>query len=114
MSKRYGFNSFIKDVFLELPNYRFNHNPVEGSDVKKDSNEIFLGREKIEQNFLTILKNGSSNGSYLVTGYRGMGKTSFVKRVLSKYKDYRKDNTRGDKTFKNEGCCSISNSIFDI
>ncbi|MFY7938423.1 MAG: ATP-binding protein [Flavobacterium sp.] len=92
---KYGRKAFIKDVFLELPNYRYNHNPIEG-DLEDDSakkgkesnNEIFIGRKKIESQFLSILKFSGSNGSYLVTGYRGMGKTSFVKRVLKMYEKH--------------------------
>jgi Cdc6-like AAA superfamily ATPase len=100
---KYGFRSYLKDVFLELPKYRFNHNPVEGSDLesKKETQEIFLGREKITEKFLNILKNGTTNGSYLITGYRGMGKTSFVKRVLTKYEEFRKTNPRTKWTYKN-------------
>ncbi|OYU94097.1 MAG: hypothetical protein CFE21_17480 [Bacteroidetes bacterium B1(2017)] len=103
---KYARKAFIKDVFLELPDYKFNHNPIEGPDLGEDSDEIFIGRKKIESQLLNILKYGGLNGSYLVTGYRGMGKTSFVKRAIKIYANYRK------KTKRNKG--AISNHIREI
>ena len=76
----FAYNSFIKNIYLELHRqpYKFNHQSL------TDDDESFLGREKIVNSFVDILHNGSSRGAYLVTGYRGMGKTSFVNRTLNK------------------------------
>lgn len=99
---KYGHKAFIKDVFLELPDYKFNHNPIEGNgDTGNVNKEIFIGRRSIENQLLNILKFSGSNGSYLVTGYRGMGKTSFVKRVLSIYTNHRKTNKRTNSAIEN-------------
>ncbi|MFC5410786.1 ATP-binding protein [Larkinella bovis] len=99
---KYGYKAFIKDVFLELPDYKFNHNPIEGNgDTGNENKEIFIGRRAIENQLLNILKFSGANGSYLVTGYRGMGKTSFVKRVLAIYAKHRKINKRTDIAIEN-------------
>ncbi|MPR37448.1 ATP-binding protein [Salmonirosea aquatica] len=85
-----AFNSYIKDIFIEVPNYKYNHKPF-SSDASRNESHIFIGREKLKSNFLHILKNGSKNGAYLVTGYRGMGKTSLVNNVVSTYAKERKE-----------------------
>jgi Cdc6-like AAA superfamily ATPase len=76
-----SYKSYIKDVYLELPAYKFEH-----LSYKKDSDK-FVPRKGLEEKFINFLKSGKS-GAYLVTGFRGMGKTSFVKKVLSDLKDY--------------------------
>lgn len=78
--QKYAYRTYIKDLFLELPDYKHHHSPFHG-----DADERFIGREKIHKRLLSILKNGEENGAYLITGYRGMGKTSFVKKVVSDY-----------------------------
>ena len=82
MEYDYGRKAFIKGIKLELPDYRFHHKPFQ--QYGKDNFE-FVGREEISRQFLNTLLNGSSSGAYLVAGYRGMGKTSFVNNVLKAY-----------------------------
>lgn len=73
----FAYNSYIKNIYLELPEpYTFNHQSLTGGE------DSFLGREKILASFVDILFNGRGRGAYLVTGYRGMGKTSFVNNAL--------------------------------
>lgn len=96
--KKYSFRTYIKDIFIEVPGYRFKHHPYfdkfehDSQPDKPKKNEInndediFLGRGRILRNFLNILKQSDSNGVYLVTGYRGMGKTSFVAKTIEEYK----------------------------
>lgn len=88
----YAHRSFIKDVYVELPDYSFNHSPLYNKEGKSSEEERFLGRNQITDKFLNILLNSHTNnsGSYLVTGYRGMGKTSFVKKVIQDYKEEKK------------------------
>lgn len=86
----YAYQAYIKDVFIELPNYKFNHRPLGEDDSNNKFNkeeDLFLGRKEISEKFLNILKNSgrNSSGSYLITGYRGMGKTSFVKKVIERH-----------------------------
>jgi hypothetical protein len=80
---KYAYRAYVKDIFLELPDYEYYHKPY---DIKKPKS-FFVGREKIAEHFLNILRNSSKSGAYLVTGYRGMGKTSFVNRVLERYEN---------------------------
>lgn len=73
------FSSRVKGINIPLPQYRFFHHPssVDSVDPK------FMGRDNISgilTDWLTDEK--TQSGSYLVTGYRGMGKSSFVGRVL--------------------------------
>ena len=44
-----------------------------------------VGRKRTEQQFLSFLKKGRGKGSYLITGYRGMGKTTLVNKVVDEY-----------------------------
>ncbi|MDF7821592.1 ATP-binding protein [Runella sp. MFBS21] len=83
----YAYKAFIKNIYLFLPKYTFDHHPIEGND-----GEIFLGRNKITERLLNMLKNGDERGAYLVTGYRGMGKTSFVRKVIKDYKKFKDEN----------------------
>ena len=67
-------------LHIPLPNFKgFFHKPSSEEEVFKN----FIGREKISKQLEEWLVNGDS-GSYLVTGYRGIGKSSFVGNVLNK------------------------------
>ncbi|MCK9206332.1 MAG: ATP-binding protein [Salinivirgaceae bacterium] len=71
----------LKDSFiiLPLPNFYFHHSP---SEIDEKDNRL-IGREKLKKEFKSIFNNDiSSKGVYLVTGYRGMGKTSFVNQTI--------------------------------
>lgn len=76
----YSHHAFNKNIAIEIQDYRYHHHPLEGS-----ADERYIGREGIEKQFLQYLESGSPRGSYLVTGYRGMGKTSFVNKVIKQY-----------------------------
>jgi hypothetical protein len=74
-----NYSSKLKRVFIELHNYSFNH----GSSIMGEKDERFVGRERLLEKFKSVLTNTSKkSGIYLVTGYRGMGKTSFVNKAL--------------------------------
>ncbi|SEI40238.1 hypothetical protein SAMN05216327_101265 [Dyadobacter sp. SG02] len=78
----YATNSQIKKIYLQIPGgYKYRHQSLKGSE------DGFLGRRQIIDSFTDILKSQTRKGVYLVTGYRGMGKTSFVKQVLAKLGD---------------------------
>jgi len=75
------YSSKIKDIYLQLHDYSFFHSP---SGLKKEDAR-FIGRETIIQKLHNILTNSETRaGAYLVTGYRGVGKTSLVRKVLAK------------------------------
>ena len=51
---------------------------------EKGIDSKFIGREHISERLKAWLKDSKDyTGSYLVTGYRGMGKSSFVGKVLN-------------------------------
>ncbi len=53
---------------------------------RSSSEGEYIGRDKIRNNLLAILNDGrGKSGTYLISGYRGSGKTSFVKTVLHDY-----------------------------
>jgi len=77
----------IKDVYLRLYDYKFDHGPREENPTKKNPN--FVGRKNIKKRIRLLFdpkRSRSEHGAYLVTGYRGMGKTSLVRESLSVFK----------------------------
>ncbi len=75
------FHSKVKKVLIELPGYSYFHSPSEIGKL----DERFIGRKNIINRLVTILSNQEDkSGAYLVTGYRGMGKTSMVNQALTK------------------------------
>ncbi len=71
------FSSSAKSILIHLHNYRF-----ESGDSNKD--ELYIHREHLENQLESWLLNASKFGSYLVSGYRGMGKSRLVDEVLSR------------------------------
>jgi Cdc6-like AAA superfamily ATPase len=57
----------------------------------------FIGRTRRASKFLEFLKNKKWSGVFLVTGFRDMGKTSFVNYVLDRY---RHETRNGSKKVK--------------
>ena len=48
----------------------------------RGDNEAFIGREDILYRLRNWITNKDKTGSFLVAGYRGMGKSSFVEKAL--------------------------------
>ncbi len=72
----------VKSWRIPLPDFHFDHQPYNHSHDHRD----FFGRETESKSFLKMLQNSRMNsGSYLITGYRGAGKTSFVKKVMDDF-----------------------------
>lgn len=81
------YSAKIKDVYIELKGYEFFHSPFyksEDSDKQEyDCSKRFIGREKILKRIESILKNTKiKSGAYLITGFRGMGKTSVIRQAI--------------------------------
>ncbi|MEN8219551.1 MAG: ATP-binding protein [Pseudomonadota bacterium] len=73
---RFKFKTWV----VPLPDFHFVHQTYNQSSDHRD----FFGREKDVQDFVEVLQNTrNTSGSYLVAGYRGAGKTSFVKKVMA-------------------------------
>ena len=78
-----NYGARIKSIYIELKNYSYYHNPsgIENPDKR------FIGRKEMRKKLKNLLtKSETNSGTYLVTGFRGMGKTSFVNQVLSEIK----------------------------
>lgn len=73
----------MKNIYIELNDYSYYHQP---SNVK-DRDERHIGRKKFHDKLKNIIiDSAQQTGAYLITGYRGMGKTSLVNNVLSEIK----------------------------
>ncbi|HHG85706.1 MAG TPA: ATP-binding protein, partial [Bacteroidetes bacterium] len=74
----------IKNIYIELPGYEYFHSP---SGVSRKDKRL-IGRKAVKERLQTILKNSKTKaGAYLVTGYRGMGKTSLVRDIIAGIKE---------------------------
>lgn len=71
------FSSGAKYILLHLNNYRFSKN-------HPDQDGPYIHREHLENRLESWLLNSSKSGSYLVSGYRGMGKSSLVDKVIER------------------------------
>jgi hypothetical protein len=72
------FNSKIKKIRIELPDYHFNHTS------SGDSSHDFIGRERMVEKLKSVLIDSPNEpGVYMVTGNRGVGKTSLVNKAIN-------------------------------
>jgi hypothetical protein len=79
MALQDDFSSKLKRVFVELHNYSYYHGP---SDNKQPDSR-FIGRKRQIEKLRSVLTDTEKkSGTYLIAGYRGMGKTSYVNKVL--------------------------------
>ncbi|WP_298511823.1 ATP-binding protein [uncultured Kordia sp.] len=85
------YSAKIKDVYIELKGYEFFHSPFYKDKESKDSancNNRFIGREKIIERIISILANTKiKSGAYLITGFRGMGKTSVIREAIFNFNE---------------------------
>lgn len=80
MSNKFDiYSSKVKRVNIPIPGFKFFHKASSEEEVDPK----FIGREQISDKLYSWLKDDPAGGSYLVTGFRGMGKSSFVGRVLN-------------------------------
>ncbi|MCF2521062.1 hypothetical protein [Dyadobacter sp. CY351] len=85
--------TYILDVAIEMHRkFDFDNLPHSGEDEFTDKNKPYIGRENLHKKFKKMLT--SKKGVYLITGYRGMGKTSFVNRTLQ---DFNKKRSPAEK-----------------
>lgn len=75
-----NFSSKIRKIYIPLPDFHFFHRPSKW----EDTSPYFIGRRQIAEKLKNWLIDTEKNstGAYLITGYRGMGKTSFVGKVI--------------------------------
>lgn len=80
MSNRFDiYSSKVKRINIPIPEFNFFHKASSEEEVDPK----FIGREQISDKLYSWLKEDPAGGSYLVTGFRGMGKSSFVGRVMN-------------------------------
>lgn len=73
------YSSSIKHILIPLPGFENYHQT--GTENIEDKN--FIGRKTIIAKLKSwIINSRTYTGAYLITGYRGMGKSSFVGKVL--------------------------------
>ncbi len=69
-------------VNLPLNSYKTSYGPL----LDHPDDKFFIGRDKFLKSFVAILKNSRfDTGSYLISGYRGAGKTKAVEKALDNY-----------------------------
>lgn len=77
------YSSKIKRVNIPIPSFEYVHKSWLSGHIGTATPGFMIGRDRIIEKLKTwLIKEKSNGGSYLITGYRGMGKTSFVDRVL--------------------------------
>ena len=113
------YSSKVNPLYIPLPGFQFFH----GSSSEDDVDRKFIGRRtNIERLKSWLTDSTTRTGVYLVTGFRGMGKSSFVGKVLSKINEEEKKNGKkktipiklnlGHETLNERDILSlISNSI---
>ena len=77
-----GKKDMNRRMYIGVPNFKFHHATDEYSG--------FIGRVKIKERLKDLLTGESGNkvsGAYLITGNRGVGKTTFVNKVKSEIED---------------------------
>ncbi len=76
-------NSFKrKKIILQLFGYSFSHKPIQKFD------KGFFGREDLIKRIRSFINDSSSaSGAYLISGFRGMGKTSLVNKALETFEE---------------------------
>ena len=72
----FRFSSAKRYLKIYIPGFAFKH------DDNNEGKDKFVGREIQLRKLYTWLTSDSKSGSYLITGYRGMGKSLLVKRVI--------------------------------
>lgn len=79
-----------------IPLYGFNH--YHHANNCEEDIEGFIGRDSIIDKLSAWLKDSDDtkySGAYLITGYRGMGKSSFVHKAVEKLKEEQKKEIHG-------------------
>lgn len=81
-------------INIRLDNFHFFHRPLTG-DPDEEEDGKYIGRSNpLHQLYNWIRYNHADSGSYLVTGYRGAGKSSFVGGLIKKLREDKKESHR--------------------
>ncbi|HKK80450.1 MAG TPA: hypothetical protein VJ933_12520, partial [Phaeodactylibacter sp.] len=92
-----AYSAKIKEVYVELRDYTFFHSPYS----KTLGDARFIGRNKVKERIKSILRYSQTrSGTYLVTGCRGMGKTSVVRQAVAEHNEDQTEKTGAENTNK--------------
>lgn len=101
------FSAKKSTLYIELHNFSFQHNNFQNEDADK-----FIGRKSIRNRLRSILgQREIRSGVYLITGNRGVGKTSLVNKVLDEVSKKIKISTKLQSFFI-LFCCTMLLTIF--
>ncbi|MCL2328512.1 MAG: ATP-binding protein [Bacteroidetes bacterium] len=81
------YSSKVNPLYIPLPGFQFFH----GSSSEEKVDDKYIGREGSIERLKSWLTSATDTGVYLVTGFRGMGKSSFVGKVLHEITESKKD-----------------------
>lgn len=84
--------SYIKNIAIRIrDDFEFENTPLTSKckETEEDFDSSFIGRKQQLSKFKEFLYSKTKRGVFLVTGYRGMGKTSFVNKAIWHYKNYK-------------------------
>lgn len=77
------YSSKVKRINIPVPSFEYVHKSLFSDHFGSPTAGFMIGRDRIIEKLKNwLVKEKTYGGSYLITGYRGMGKTSFVDRVL--------------------------------
>ena len=81
-----NYDSEMRKIIIPLLGFRAFHHTNNNNDKQHDLND-FIGRESILDKLQSWLEDNSKigekySGAYLITGFRGMGKSSFVHKAI--------------------------------
>lgn len=77
------YSSKVKRVNIPIPAFEYIYKSILPDKYRELPPGLMIGRDHIIEKLKYWLNQKTSNGgSFLITGYRGMGKTCFVERVL--------------------------------
>ena len=91
------YDSKMREIIIPLRGFQgFHHTNNNESENKQEYQEDFIGRESILDKLQAWLedndKNGKYSGAFLITGFRGMGKSSFVHKTIENLRNHAKNN----------------------
>lgn len=85
-SKFLDFSSRNDRINIRLENFHFFHRPITAEEDEAADGKYIEQANATHQLYNWIHHNGADSGTYLVTGYRGAGKSSFVGTLIRKLK----------------------------
>lgn len=74
-------------INIKMKEFYFFHRPITGDDGEEVASKYIEKSNPLHQVYNWIKFNEADSGSYLVTGYRGAGKSSFVGMLIRKLKE---------------------------